>query len=264
MSAIASWITSLTTIYLIVYSRADQRKHQSSASLAFVRRIHRRPVNSPHKGLVTRMMLPFDDVIIDDTAATWTHCCKISKWRDVVKCQSSTMINTPNLVASETSWDPTIYDDLSDIETGPWTCVNIRYDVLSLTRWGREKMSAAFQTTLSNAFSWKKMLSFWLKFHWSLFLMVLKNISNRSGLRWSSHIKTVPSFGIRFGLKMGSPEMVSLHRSCVRHEPNTIILCVRQRLIKLDHDGHAWLRMSHLVIWGIFGLNANVWPGQLH
>ena len=76
-------------------------------------------MNSPHKGLVTRMMLPFDDVIIDDTAATWTtHCCKISKWRDVVKCQSSTMINTPNLVASETSRDPTIYDDLSDIETG--------------------------------------------------------------------------------------------------------------------------------------------------
>ena len=41
MSAIASRITSLTTVYLIVYSRADQRKHQSSASLAFVWGIHR-------------------------------------------------------------------------------------------------------------------------------------------------------------------------------------------------------------------------------
>ena len=41
-----------------------QRKHQSSASLAFVRRIHRRPVNSPHKGPVTRKMFPFDDVIM--------------------------------------------------------------------------------------------------------------------------------------------------------------------------------------------------------
>ena len=30
------------------------RKHQSSASLAFVRGIHRWPVNSPHKGPVTR------------------------------------------------------------------------------------------------------------------------------------------------------------------------------------------------------------------
>ena len=44
---------------------ADQRKHQSSASLAFVRGIHRRPVNSPHKGPVTRKVFPFDDVIMD-------------------------------------------------------------------------------------------------------------------------------------------------------------------------------------------------------
>ena len=41
-----------------------QSKHQSSASLAFVRGIHRGPVNSPHKGPVTRKMLPFDDVIM--------------------------------------------------------------------------------------------------------------------------------------------------------------------------------------------------------
>ena len=43
---------------------ADQRKHQSSASLAFVWGIHRRPVNSPHKWTVTRKMFPFDDVIM--------------------------------------------------------------------------------------------------------------------------------------------------------------------------------------------------------
>ena len=45
---------------------ADQRKHQSSASLAFVRGIHRRPVNSPHKGPVTRKTFPFDDVIMKE------------------------------------------------------------------------------------------------------------------------------------------------------------------------------------------------------
>ena len=38
---IASQITSLTLVYPVVYSDADQRKHQSSASLAFVRGIHR-------------------------------------------------------------------------------------------------------------------------------------------------------------------------------------------------------------------------------
>ena len=54
MGAIASQITNLTILYSTVYSGADQRKHQSSAPLAFVRGIHRWPVNSPHKGPVTR------------------------------------------------------------------------------------------------------------------------------------------------------------------------------------------------------------------
>ena len=46
------------------YSGADQRKDQSSASLAFMREIHRWSVNSPHKGPVTRKMVPFPDVIM--------------------------------------------------------------------------------------------------------------------------------------------------------------------------------------------------------
>ena len=54
-----------------VYSGADQRKHQSSASLAFVLGIHRWPVKSPHKGPVTRKMFSFDDVIM--------ICCLSSK-----------------------------------------------------------------------------------------------------------------------------------------------------------------------------------------
>ena len=65
MGTIVSQITSLAIVYSAVYSDADQRKHQSSASLAFVRGIHRGPVNSPHKGPVTREMFPFDDVIMD-------------------------------------------------------------------------------------------------------------------------------------------------------------------------------------------------------
>ena len=64
MGAIASQITSLTIVYSTVYSDADQRKHQSSASLAFEWGIHRGPVNSPHKWPVTRKMFPFDDVIM--------------------------------------------------------------------------------------------------------------------------------------------------------------------------------------------------------
>ena len=60
----ASQITSLTIVYSSVYSGGDQRKHQSSVSLAFVRGIHRRPVNSPHEWPVTRKVFPFDDVIM--------------------------------------------------------------------------------------------------------------------------------------------------------------------------------------------------------
>ena len=70
MGTIASQITSLTIGYSIVYSVADQRKHQSSASLAFVRGIHRGPVNSPHKWPVTRKMFPLDDVIMYTTTST--------------------------------------------------------------------------------------------------------------------------------------------------------------------------------------------------
>ena len=66
MNAMTSQITSLTIVYSTVYSGADQRKHQSFASLAFVRGIHRSPVNYPHKWPVTQEMFPFDDVIMDD------------------------------------------------------------------------------------------------------------------------------------------------------------------------------------------------------
>ena len=64
MGTIASQITSLTSVYSNVYSGADQSKHQSSASLAFVWGIHRGPVNSPYKWPVTRKMFPLDDVIM--------------------------------------------------------------------------------------------------------------------------------------------------------------------------------------------------------
>ena len=64
MTTVASQITSLTIVYSTVYSDVDQRKHQGSASLAFVWGFHRGPVNSPHKGPETRKKFPFDDVIM--------------------------------------------------------------------------------------------------------------------------------------------------------------------------------------------------------
>ena len=74
MSAMVSQITSLKIVYSTVYSDVNLRKHQSSESLAFVRGIHRRPVNSPHKGPVTRKMYPFDDVIIHKNRPVVVKC----------------------------------------------------------------------------------------------------------------------------------------------------------------------------------------------
>ena len=64
MGAITSQITSLTIVYSTVYSGADQRKHKSSASLAFVWGI---------KWPVTRKMFPFDDVIMNVLIITFHY-----------------------------------------------------------------------------------------------------------------------------------------------------------------------------------------------
>ena len=64
MSMMAFQITGVPIVCSTVCPGADQRKHESSASLAFVRGSHRWLVNSPHKGPVTWKMFPYDDVIM--------------------------------------------------------------------------------------------------------------------------------------------------------------------------------------------------------
>ena len=55
--------------FLNLYSDTDQRKNQSFTSLAFVRGIHRKPVNFQHKWPVTRKLFPIDDVIMPRIAS---------------------------------------------------------------------------------------------------------------------------------------------------------------------------------------------------
>ena len=81
ISVMASQFTSLTIVYSSVYSGADQRKHQSSGSLVFVWGIHRWPMNSPHKGLVTRK----------NVSIWWRH-------HVVNMCKSTAMNITPRAV----------------------------------------------------------------------------------------------------------------------------------------------------------------------
>ena len=78
-SVMASQITGVAIACTTVCSRAEQRKIQSSASLAFVWGIHRWQVNSPHKGSVTRKMFPFNDVIM-----SWSCSKKLSRVASII------------------------------------------------------------------------------------------------------------------------------------------------------------------------------------
>ena len=86
MSMMASQITSLMIVYSTAYSGADQRKHQSCTSLAFLMAIHLWPVNSSHKGPVTPKMFPFDDVIMMGKFTSIYWLCTVLRrlWQDVI------------------------------------------------------------------------------------------------------------------------------------------------------------------------------------
>ena len=149
MGAIASQITSLTIVYPTVYSDADQRKHQGSASLAFVLGIHRGPVNSPHKWPVMRKMFPFDDLIMKTSNQilhnlstmserfmpiwTWKYSFQLIRWE----------------------W----MDDDQQITEKP--CLS----TLKL-----RKMTSFLKMTCSNCSITN--VAFWCKYQWSFFLTV--------------------------------------------------------------------------------------------
>ena len=113
ISVIASKITIIASVYSTVYSGADQRKrqikHQSSASLAFVRGIHQWLENSPHKMPVTRKMFPFDDAIVKDTTGIGhrgllSSCCHLTF---IKRCQPKKNFDCPcfnNLICKIAPW----------------------------------------------------------------------------------------------------------------------------------------------------------------
>ena len=108
MSAMPSQITSLPIVYSTVYSGADQRKHQSSVSLAFVRGTLRWPVNYPHKWAVMRKMFPLDNVIMSRELqnvprykhTVFTLCCVCCDLEQV-DCASIPRSYLPNTKAME-------------------------------------------------------------------------------------------------------------------------------------------------------------------
>ena len=73
------WNHQPNNCLLNCHSGADQRKHQSSASMAFVQGNQRWPVNSPHKWAVTQKMFPFDDVIMQRYQMLWIWLCLLGE-----------------------------------------------------------------------------------------------------------------------------------------------------------------------------------------
>ena len=157
MSAMASQITSLTIVYSTVYSGADQSKHQSSESLAFVWAIHRGPVNSPHKWPVTRKMLPFDDVIMHtgDTAVlrpniVWIECA-------LALPRSSASIRMIcggpfGVLVSPVSWDMTEGSEKLPAETKRWNRLLV---LLSRLLFNEAEISH------DDVIKWKHFLRYW-------------------------------------------------------------------------------------------------------
>ena len=128
--------------------RANQRKHQSCASLTSVRRIHRWPVECPHKGPVTRKIFPFDDVIM--IKQNLNIETEISVW--------------PIVPASEVTsrW---FFPYLQHISAFA------RHHTLTVTFWDRDKNMPFCRRHLIG-FSWIKIFQFQMKFHGNMPLRV--------------------------------------------------------------------------------------------
>ena len=134
MGAIASQITSLTIVYSTVYSGADQSKHQSSASLAFVWGIHRGPVNSPHKWPVTRKMFPFDDVIMI-SSGTWLRNGK--KFWNILSEEKMFMFVQMSLMNTEWSFQQFIITGSDDSWAKTYGLLNLKALKISKLYWNR-------------------------------------------------------------------------------------------------------------------------------
>ena len=109
MGATTFQITSLTIVYSSVHSGSDQRKHRSSASLAFVQGIDQWPVNSPHKWPATWKMFPFDDVIMKNYTSLPTYVQNIFVWQQssLVKSSRQTSWQTHTHIHKHTLWNIT-------------------------------------------------------------------------------------------------------------------------------------------------------------
>ena len=139
-----SQITGISFVCSTVCSGADQRKYQSSASLAFVRGIHWWMVNPPHKGPVMRIMFPFDDAIMAKCHFSGMTCNLIHC--GVVMATWILVYFEINFQESKTALVPHYHIFLNRyiilllFLVLLWLCQHL------LTHWGSDKMATISQT----------------------------------------------------------------------------------------------------------------------
>ena len=103
MSTMASQINGVLIVYSAICSGADQTRHHSCMSLAFVRGICWWPVNFPHKGPVTRKMFPYGDVIMCN------HVGSLSDFQIYSRGRFTKFGQLPKGVFMASSWMETIF-----------------------------------------------------------------------------------------------------------------------------------------------------------
>ena len=156
MSAMASHIAGVSSVRSTVCSGADQRKHQSSASLAIVRGIHRWPVDSFHKGSITWKMFPFDDVIASSTisvsAPQGNYCCVFnsSPYENRIAVISQTSFS--NAFSMHEKFRISIQISLNFVLKGSINNKAVLVEVMTWRRTGYRPLSESMLTQLGDAY----------------------------------------------------------------------------------------------------------------
>ena len=181
MSAMASQITILMIVFSTVYSGTYERKHLSSASLAFVRGIHQWPVNFPHKGPVTRKMFPFDDVFMDISDLTIITLLNISAGNSIWALHVQTKRSTSSILSCDLTQNRlrksrlTLMQARSSCSGGQIRGIAAHCGHISNIL-GLNSITQYFQMIFSNAFSGTKLDVFLFQCRRSVFVRVHANM----------------------------------------------------------------------------------------
>ena len=187
MSAMASQITGVSIVYSTICSGADKKNIKAPCHWPlWGRGIHRWPVNSPHKGPVTRKMFPFDDVIMKmrrphdkegllyGEIAVWCQRGWDTLYGRIANVWAMTdnrdfpwrQPAAPQVVVMTTRggiWQLLILSNIMSVIL--YGTLHPKVKRMSLNTLGPRQIAAISQTTFWCAFSWMKMYKFRFKFH---------------------------------------------------------------------------------------------------